>query len=165
MPVCKKCNTKFPNKIQIEGKWKYLKGRSFCLECSTWGKDSLPDGKRLSSKNKTAGICITCGKEKMLHGRNLECPACRTKKQRNQNKQNILLELNLSCFVCGYNKSIYGIDFHHLDPNEKENEICSMWHMSKEKILKEIKKCVILCTCCHRELHAGVFELLIKKDS
>lgn len=56
------------------------------------------------------------------------------------------------CSACGYKKSLAAMDFHHLNPAEKDFEIgglSSNW----EKIAKELDKCVLLCANCHRELH------------
>ena len=48
------------------------------------------------------------------------------------------------------------LDFHHV--GGKDFEIARMVTdgFSKERILKEIKKCVVLCANCHRKTHAGV---------
>lgn len=47
------------------------------------------------------------------------------------------------------------LDFHHIDPKQKDigiNSIrCYGWGI--EKIEKEIQKCVVLCSNCHRKLH------------
>lgn len=57
------------------------------------------------------------------------------------------------CDKCGYDQNLAAMDFHHLDPREKEfqwNETCKLpW----EKILNELKKCVLLCKNCHTENH------------
>lgn len=47
------------------------------------------------------------------------------------------------------------LEFHHKDPKEKEGEISKMLNefRSKESILCEIKKCVVLCANCHRKVH------------
>lgn len=61
-----------------------------------------------------------------------------------------------SCTVC--------LDFHHKDEKLKTIEIARVASLgwSIEKIQKEIDKCVILCSNCHRKLHAG---LVILPDS
>lgn len=44
------------------------------------------------------------------------------------------------------------LDFHHLDPKDKSATVSKMYAYSKEAIMREIKKCVILCANCHRKL-------------
>lgn len=60
------------------------------------------------------------------------------------------------CKECGFSH-IATIDFHHRDPTVKEVGIAQSirrgW--SKKRILKEIEKCDILCSNCHRILHWG----------
>ena len=63
-------------------------------------------------------------------------------------------KLTLACKLCSENHPAT-IDFHHRDPNVKIRAISEVirrgW--SKEKILKEIEKCDVLCANCHRKLH------------
>ncbi len=60
----------------------------------------------------------------------------------------------LKCEICGYNKCYEALDFHHKDLTKKEFSISqSLTKFGKEKILEEIKKCKVLCSNCHRELH------------
>lgn len=60
----------------------------------------------------------------------------------------------LSCTRCP-EKHIATLDFHHLDPTEKEAGITKLVHgkSSKERILSEMAKCIVLCSNCHRKLH------------
>ena len=48
------------------------------------------------------------------------------------------------------------LDFHHLDPSLKENIVSKMVCMaaSRDRILLEIEKCILICSNCHRKLHA-----------
>ena len=77
-------------------------------------------------------------------------------KKRNVNLQNWIKEykLSLKCKECGENHPAC-LDFHHLDPNEKDLEISAAinngWNL--ERLLKEIEKCIVLCSNCHRKLH------------
>lgn len=59
-----------------------------------------------------------------------------------------------SCLECGENHPGC-MDFHHRDPSQKEGHIGDMiWQkFSKERILKEIAKCDVLCANCHRKHH------------
>lgn len=57
------------------------------------------------------------------------------------------------CEKCGETRS-YVLDFHHSNPEEKENTIAHMIKSSSyEKLLLELEKCHILCANCHREFH------------
>jgi len=57
------------------------------------------------------------------------------------------------CQKCGENR-YYVLDYHHIDPEGKIKEISSLvWSVKKEKVLEEIKKCVVLCKNCHAEFH------------
>lgn len=66
-----------------------------------------------------------------------------------------------ACTICGYDKTIAALDYHHVEPTEKEvllSVACSNGS-SWEKIVQEARKCTIVCCRCHREIHAGVTEL------
>ena len=62
------------------------------------------------------------------------------------------------CGICGYDKSIAALEFHHIDPKEKDftpsGKSCS-----REVFVNELRKCVMLCSNCHREHHAGELDL------
>jgi 5-methylcytosine-specific restriction endonuclease McrA len=62
------------------------------------------------------------------------------------------------CQKCGYNKCSAALDFHHVDPNDKEFPIAKMWSYGwgKDRVSRELEKCIVLCANCHRELHAPV---------
>ena len=47
----------------------------------------------------------------------------------------------------------YLIDFHHINPAEKNFTISENSHAKFEILLKEIEKCIPLCANCHREFH------------
>lgn len=58
------------------------------------------------------------------------------------------------CQICGYNKCIGSLDFHHADPKEKDLTISRairIW--GTKRLTEEINKCIVLCANCHRELH------------
>ena len=70
------------------------------------------------------------------------------------------LKETLSCKICGYSKKTHdkfttaALDFHHYRKNKKHN-VGNMIRdgYSWANILKEIKKCVVICCRCHSELH------------
>lgn len=69
------------------------------------------------------------------------------------------------CISCGYNKCIAALEFHHLDPMEKDFEISNYKINTKNvktldaNIKNELDKCVLLCANCHREIHNGLLKL------
>lgn len=58
------------------------------------------------------------------------------------------------CQKCGYNKCNSALEFHHLDPNEKDFLVSDKGHCrSWEKVKIELDKCILVCANCHREIH------------
>ena len=68
---------------------------------------------------------------------------------------------NASCKKCGYSKKTHpdftsrALEFHHVG-NDKDFNIgrISAKGRSMEKLKKEIDKCIIVCSRCHKEIHA-----------
>lgn len=61
------------------------------------------------------------------------------------------------CKECGYSKCVQALEFHHLDPKEKDFTVSGKsW--SFEKLKREVDKCVLVCNRCHTEIHAGLHE-------
>lgn len=64
------------------------------------------------------------------------------------------------CVVCGYNKYVGALEFHHLDPNEKDFGIAANGTTrSFEKLKSELDKCICVCANCHREIHAKMRDI------
>ena len=61
---------------------------------------------------------------------------------------------NLSCLRCE-ETHIACLDFHHRDGSQKEMSISNAinYGWSVERILKEIYKCDVICSNCHRKHH------------
>lgn len=60
-----------------------------------------------------------------------------------------------SCVKCGYNKCINALQFHHLDPSEKDFQISGKSY-SFERMKEEVDKCILVCANCHIEIHEKV---------
>lgn len=56
------------------------------------------------------------------------------------------------CLKCGEDRP-YLIQYHHVDPSEKDFTIGTIGTYSKEHFDREIEKCVCLCANCHIEFH------------
>ncbi len=59
------------------------------------------------------------------------------------------------CVDCGYNECIAALEFHHLDPKQKEFTWQKMRLKSEKIINKELDKCILVCANCHRKRHYG----------
>ena len=67
------------------------------------------------------------------------------------------LKIN-GCAICGYDKCDAALDFHHVNPEDKEFRIRTISLQFKdERIIEELNKCILLCANCHREKH---YEIL-----
>jgi hypothetical protein len=56
------------------------------------------------------------------------------------------------CSICGYNKCMAALDFHHKNGDDKYMSIGKLLIRSWDTIQKELDKCVLLCANCHREI-------------
>lgn len=54
--------------------------------------------------------------------------------------------------LCGSSKKK---EWHHIDPNTKEESVSHMVHQCrpKEEVIAEIDKCILLCNKCHKRVH------------
>ena len=62
------------------------------------------------------------------------------------------------CVICGYNKSVRALQFHHVDPSQKDFGISGSTK-SFEKLKPELDKCVLVCANCHAEIHDKLINL------
>ena len=61
------------------------------------------------------------------------------------------------CIKCGYDKYIGALEFHHVDPTKKDFSIGGGGHTRKWEITKkELDKCLLLCSNCHKEEHERI---------
>ena len=105
-------------------------------------------------------LCRNCHRE--LHNNN----------PRNKMAKKKLLEIinSTKCSKCGYNKNLSALEFHHVSKNKEINLFtkCRCGNNPKrqnKKLLKELNKCIVLCTNCHNEIHNNKdrFEKLKQK--
>ena len=55
------------------------------------------------------------------------------------------------CAMCGLDEP-WCLDFHHLEPSEKEYTMSQIARVSWRRVLVEIEKCVVVCANCHRRI-------------
>lgn len=85
------------------------------------------------------------------------------KRQKAETKEWLIKELGGKCCICEYEfdgRNHAAFDFHHRDSDEKDFNISKVAtnKQAKEKILKEAKKCDLICAVCHRLTHSGYFD-------
>lgn len=72
------------------------------------------------------------------------------------------VKISNPCMICG-EKDIVCLDFHHVNGDGKGNFV-SYWQRAKSKLklINEMKKCIVVCSNCHRKIHFS--NLIYDKD-
>lgn len=127
---------------------------------------SNPTSGAKGENNMDTKICTKCGRELPLNcyysrgnGKlRSDCKDCHNGyvKDRYSERKSYVSKIKESkgCMKCG-DKRKYVLDFHHLNPQEKDETIARMTSNKNNlsDIEKEIEKCCVLCANCHREFH------------
>lgn len=100
-------------------------------------------------------LCNICGR-KYIYDRSKgctknKCNSCLVNHRRFTLKIKCVEYLGGKCSICGYNKCIKALDFHHL--RDKSFNISGAHCRSWSIIEQELKKCILVCANCHREIH------------
>jgi 5-methylcytosine-specific restriction endonuclease McrA len=75
-------------------------------------------------------------------------------RNRRKNKRILIEYKGGKCAVCGLKDDCNEIyDFHHIDEKLKDFNIAH-GSLNLEKQKKEVDKCLLLCSNCHRRLHS-----------
>ena len=97
------------------------------------------------------------------HYRCLQCRAERVAQRRRDIKAILVREAGGRCQLCGYNRCIGALQFHHLDPQRKEFDIASGGiARSLHRARLEASKCALLCANCHVEVESGVLKVSLE---
>lgn len=83
------------------------------------------------------------------------------KQWRRNTKERMITAMGGCCAICQYSKSSSALEFHHLDPLGKEFGMGGIRADPKSwaTIVEELRKCVMLCSNCHREVHEGITDV------
>jgi hypothetical protein len=96
-----------------------------------------------------------------------DCPLCKSEKAAKRaryKKYELVKDGGSKCSICGYNKCLAAMDFHHLPEFEKKFAISKMLkRLPLEKLRPEAEKCIVLCANCHREIHAS-YEMFLTEE-
>jgi 5-methylcytosine-specific restriction endonuclease McrA len=113
----------------------------------------------------TTRVCRTHGRtEFILEGRGYyRCKRCRQPRViewRRRARLLLIAEAGGACLICGYDRCVGALHFHHLDPETKEFGISRRgFTRSIQKMREEAAKCILLCSNCHAEVEAGIATL------
>lgn len=88
------------------------------------------------------------------------CKPCRKiqeTKKRYRTKQQCIDYKGGSCKKCGFDKHPSALEFHHLEPKEKDFDISRLGNRNFSQLKSELDKCLLVCSNCHRMIHANYF--------
>lgn len=108
----------------------------------------------------------TCPKhgetEHALYNGRWRCRQCMIEydsEKRHRIKRKLVEYKGGKCEICGYDKCLNALDFHHRNPEEKEFNLNSANYTRPLDVLyKEVDKCILVCSNCHREIHYELNE-------
>jgi 5-methylcytosine-specific restriction endonuclease McrA len=93
----------------------------------------------------------------------LRCKKCRSEavaRRRKKVKRQLVEEAGGRCVLCGYDRCVEALEFHHRDPAKKSFGLAHRGiTRSIAEVRKEAEKCVLLCSNCHSEVERGVTRL------
>lgn len=121
--------------------------------CNKCGKDK-PISEFGKNSSKKDGLQSMCKEEykKLHYATHKEDYKNRNKAYREHNREWInSIKSKLKCSICGEDR-IWCLDFHHVNPNEKEGSVSHMIQ-APNKLKLELEKCIVLCANCHRDIH------------
>jgi hypothetical protein len=94
------------------------------------------------------------------------CTRCRSEhvsERRRRVKRLLVDEAGGRCMICGYDRCIAALQFHHVDRGEKSFAVSHRGvTRSIDEARQEARKCVLLCANCHAEVEAGVAQLPLR---
>lgn len=113
-----------------------------CTKCKR-SREADRFGKYYNGRSQTRTICKNCANEnRRKHHRERRIKAFKH-----------FGEKCADCKIKSSSKNYIIFDFHHIDPRNKELSFSESWSVSDTRYWKEINKCVMLCSNCHRLRH------------
>lgn len=130
--------------------------QKICTKCN-YSLDLYLFSFRNKKQNIRNNWCKSCIKtyDQIRHQGNSEYRLIQSRNRRHNLRTWIdELKSSLKCSNCPENH-IGCLHFHHTNPSEKDDTIGNALRIGwgKERILKEIQKCIVLCANCHSKLH------------
>ena len=89
-----------------------------------------------------------------------KCASEAVQKRREKTKELLVEYKGGKCEICGYDKCVEALEFHHINPDEKDFGIGQKGYTrSFERNKAEVDKCILVCANCHREIHNGLIDI------
>jgi len=151
---CRKNDLSNPNGVKIPSEEEKLLMQEYYNECGSCIKTSQKFG---WSKSTVLKYVKTEKHEKLSDEEFRKMKSANVISWRQRTKLKLIEYKGGKCQKCQYDKCVQALEFHHLNPKEKDFTISGKsW--SFEKLKKESDKCVLVCNRCHTEIHAGLHE-------
>jgi transposase len=91
------------------------------------------------------------------------CKRCRSDavaRRRRKVKTILVQEAGGACCICGYDRTMRALHFHHVEPSQKRHEINAKGvAIALDKLRAEAQKRVLLCSNCHAEVEDGMSSI------
>lgn len=160
---CAYCGENFEVAANQRGRQKYC--GKYCRERQWFLNNKTKHAEHQKQwRSKQVVSCKHCGEQIHTDSRKNGVRFCSEKCRQaqfvlNESKRNkhasdefLKHKADLGCCLCPYRKFGGSLDYHHLDPTQKDRRITSKgWKTELQQI--EIKKCILVCKNCHYELH------------
>jgi len=118
-----------------------------------------------AGQTRFISTCLHHGRTEFLvfSGGRSRCARCNgdaVARRRRNVKLTLVGEAGGRCELCGYDRYVGALHFHHLDPGRKSFALSHEGvTRSLAKSRAEARKCVLLCSNCHAEVEGGVAAL------
>ena len=162
---CKNCNKDFYPVVYFNGLRKWSRDRIYCFECLPYKakKGCSVLNRNTADETRQCRICeeyknlSEFSPTNKLGNLNSYCKPCAAKKKKypkQRFKEECIDYKGGCCIRCGYKKCPAALEFHHRDPSQKDFQISRMDSVTLTEIVKkELDKCDLLCSNCHKEEH------------
>jgi transposase len=135
--------------------------KRYALETSRSARVRQGREGRASGRAVVRMVCRTHGHTDFwLEGRGTyRCIRCRLEavaRRRTKVRDTLIAEAGGGCAICGYDRCVAALHFHHVDPSTKRFNVRSGNTQSLERLRDEARKCVLLCSNCHAEVEMGM---------
>lgn len=133
-----------------------------CCRCET-EKSTTEFYKRSRAKDGLSSACKTCLSKDYTETRNKRKDHYIAVAKRNRDRLTAMWhdwKREQGCACCNETEPVC-LELHHLDPNEKEFALSNSHTRSWKSMMEEAKKGVVVCSNCHKKIHAGLITMAL----